>query len=808
MIENIFSEKKTFIETYTKRVEYVYGKRFNETTDQQKYVVLVTLVKDYISQNWIETNDVIKKQQLKQVYYFSMEFLMGRLLTNNLMNLGLYPVVNESLKSLGLDINEIESKESDIGLGNGGLGRLAACFLDSIASLSFPGHGNCIRYKSGFFKQKLIDGNQVELPDHWLEEGFVWEVRKADESVLVPFYGVINRKEVDGKCQISHHKATYVKAVPYDVPIVGHNTKTVNTLTIWSAEPCEDYPEGVDVYEYEHSIHKISECLYPDDSTDEGKILRLKQQYFFVCAGLCRIINKHKALYHTLENFHEKVTLHINDTHPTLLIPELMRILLDEENMKWDKAWYITKKTCAYTNHTILAEASEKWPIHLFKPLLPRIYEIITEINQYFNQELTKQFGIDNPKVNSLAVINNGLIHMAHLCIIGSFSVNGVAALHTQLLKEVEMKDFNEIYPVKFNNKTNGITHRRWAYHCNPQLTDFLNKYVGKEWINDINRLKKLNSYAHDDEVKKAIFKVKQARKKILADYIERNEGIKIDINSIFDIQVKRLHEYKRQLMNALHIMYLYNKLKEDQAFYESFYPQTFIFGAKAAGSYHIAKKVIKLINTIADVVNNDLDVNEKIKVVFVENYNVSYAELIFPAANISEQISTASKEASGTGNMKFMMNGAVTLGTLDGANIEIIELAGIENAFIFGLTAEEVNGYYQNKTYHSKDIYQNDPEIKRILDQLVNGFFKNVRDNEFKDIYDNLLDQGDHFFVLKDFKAYVEVQKKANETYRNQDKWLEMVLKNIANSSFFSSDRTITQYADEIWNLNKMKFD
>ncbi|QVK19633.1 glycogen/starch/alpha-glucan phosphorylase [Mycoplasmatota bacterium] len=800
----MFSDKKTFTEAYTKRVEYVYGKRFNETTDQQKYVVLAMMVKDYISQNWIETNEVIKKQQLKQVYYFSMEFLMGRLLTNNLMNLGLYSIVDESLKSLGLDINDIESKESDIGLGNGGLGRLAACFLDSIASLSYPGHGNCIRYKSGFFQQKFINGNQVELPDHWLEDDFVWEVRKENESVMVPFYGVINRTETD---EISHDEATYVKAVPYDVPIVGHNTKTVNSLTIWSAEPGNEYPEGVDVYEYEHSVRKISECLYPDDSTDEGKVLRLKQQYFFVCAGLRRIINKHKEMYHTLDNFHEKVTLHINDTHPTLLIPELMRVLMDEENMTWEKAWQITNNTCAYTNHTIMAEASEKWPIRLFQPLLPRIYEIITVINNNFNQDLINKYGVDHPKVNSLAIINNKLIYMAHLCIVGSFSVNGVAALHTKLLKEVEMKDFNEVYPNKFNNKTNGITHRRWAYHCNPQLTEFLNKYVGKEWINDINRLKQLNELVNDVEVKKAFFEVKQARKKILADYIQQNEGIKLDINSIFDIQVKRLHEYKRQLMNALHIMYLYNKLKEDKEFYQSFYPQTFIFGAKAAGSYHIAKKVIKLINTIADMVNNDLDVNEKLKVVFVENYNVSYAELLFPAANISEQISTASKEASGTGNMKFMMNGALTLGTLDGANIEIVDLAGIENAFIFGLTAEEVNSYYQNKNYRSRDIYENDPEIKRLLDQLVNGFFKDVNIDEFKDIYDNLLDQGDHFFVLKDFKAYVKAQQKANTTYKNQDDWLEMVLKNIANSSFFSSDRTITQYADEIWNLDKMNF-
>ncbi len=677
-----------------------------------------------------------------------------------------------------------------------------------MASLSYPGHGNCIRYQSGFFQQKFIDGKQVELPEPWLQDEFVWEVRKADESVLVPFYGNLNTIEKNGNNELSHDDAIYVKAVPYDVPIVGHNTKTVNSLTIWSAESCGFYPSGVDVHKYDSSIREISECLYPDDSMDEGKILRLKQQYFFVFAGLRRIVNMHKKNYSTLENFHEKVTLHINDTHPTLLIPELMRILIDEEKMTWDKAWYITQNSCAFTNHTILSEALEKWPIRLFKPLLPRIYSIIENINELYLETLTEYYGKNHLKVKSLAIINNDLIYMARLCIVGSFSINGVAELHTKLLKEVEMKDFNDLFPFKFNNKTNGITHRRWAYHCNPELTAFLNKYVGKEWVEDIDRLKQLNTLVHNKDAKKDFYEVKQARKKILADYIEQKEKIKIDVNSIFDIQVKRLHEYKRQLMNALHIMYLYNKLKEDKTFFESFYPQTFIFGAKAAGSYHMAKKIIKLINTIADLVNNDFDVNEKLKVIFVENYNVSYAELIFPAANISEQISTATKEASGTGNMKFMMNGAITIGTLDGANIEIVDFAGEENEFIFGLTADEVNAYYRNKIYNSEEIYQKDPEIKRILDQLINGFFKNVSAKEFKDIYVSLIDKGDYFFVLKDFKAYVDAQQKANEIYKNQDKWLEMALKNVANSSFFSSDRTITQYANEIWHLTKMDFE
>jgi glycogen phosphorylase len=806
MMTGIFSDKGTFTTAYVNRVEEVYGKPFNETSEQQKYVVLALLVREHASHNWIESKEVVKKQGLKQVFYFSMEFLMGRLLTNNLMNLGIYSVVDEAMKDLGYDLNDIESKESDIGLGNGGLGRLAACFLDSIASLSYPGHGNSIRYQSGFFKQQFVDGHQIELPETWLQEEFVWEVRKEDDIVLVPFYGEVEVTEVDGNLQVEHKNAEYVKAVPYDVPIIGHETKTVNNLTLWSAEPSGVYPKGVNVYDYDYQVRKISESLYPDDSTEEGRILRVKQQYFFVSAGLRRILNQHKATYHTLSNFHEKVTLHINDTHPTLLIPELMRILIDEEGFNYEEAWEITKQTCAYTNHTILAEALEKWPTKLLQPLLPRVYSIIEEIDRRFNQELVKFYGEEDPRVNRLGIINNGLVHMAHICIVGSFSVNGVAALHTQLLKEVEMKDFNEIFPTKFNNKTNGITHRRWALHSNPEITAFFNKYVGEEWVTDINRLSRLNEFVTNEQVKKEFYEVKQARKQKLADYIERKEGIKLNVDSIFDIQVKRLHEYKRQLMNALHIMYLYNQLKNDETFYENFTPQTFIFGAKAAGSYFMAKKIIKLINTISDLVNNDSDVNEKLTVVLVENYNVSYAELIMPAANISEQISTASKEASGTGNMKFMMNGALTIGTLDGANIEIVDLAGKENAFIFGMTADVVNNFYKNRNYRSRDVYETDANVKMVLDQLVNGFFKNVPADEFKPIYDDLLNK-DWFFVLQDFDAYKKAQYLANQAYKDQDKWLEMALKNVANSAFFSSDRTIEQYAKEIWNLDKIKF-
>ncbi|QVK18712.1 glycogen/starch/alpha-glucan phosphorylase [Mycoplasmatota bacterium] len=808
MPTGIFRTKKVFTETYIKRIENMYGKRYNETSIHQKYYALATLVREHVSKNWIESKETVIKNKQKQVYYFSMEFLMGRLLTNNLINLGVRNIINSSFADMNLDLKEIEDVESDAGLGNGGLGRLAACFLDSLASLSYPGHGNCIRYRYGFFNQKIINGYQVEIPDQWLQRGYVWEVRKSNESTNVPFYGYIRMENVDGKLQFIHENSICVKAVPYDVPIAGFDTKTVNNLTLWSAEPCEQYPEGINPADYEREVRQISEFLYPDDSTDEGKILRLKQQYFFVAAGLRRIITQHKSLYHTMDNFHEKITLHINDTHPALIVPELMRILIDEEGFDWDSAWDITTHTCAYTNHTILSEALEKWPVRLFQPLLPRIYMIVEEMNRRLCLTLINRYGDNHPKITDLAIISHDLVHMAHIAIVGSFSVNGVAELHTKILKDIEMKDFNELYPHKFNNKTNGITHRRWVYQANPELTAFLNKYCGKEWVKEPELLKNLLPFVNDEKVKKALYKIKQARKKALASKIEKTQNIKLDVNSIFDIQVKRLHEYKRQLMNVLHIMYLYNRLKNDQSFYDNFYPQSYIFGAKAASSYYLAKKVIKLINSVSEIVNNDELVNEKMKVVFVENYNVSYAEDIMPAANLSEQISTASKEASGTGNMKFMMNGALTIGTLDGANIEISELTGIDNEFIFGLTADEVNELYEAKTYDPWDIYHQDLHLQEVLDQLVNGFFNDVQEDEFKDIYDNLLYRGDQYFVLKDFDSYRRAQEKANQTYKNQDKWLEMALINIAKSGYFSSDRTIEQYVNEIWHLEKNMFD
>ena len=654
----MFTNKDVFIDTLKDRVITRYGISFEESTLHQKYVVLAEMVREYATDAWRKTKEKTKEQNLKQVYYFSMEYLMGRLLTNNLQNLGIYEVVNEGLQDLGIDINQIEEEESDLGLGNGGLGRLAACFLDSIASLNYPGHGHCIRYRRGFFEQKFVDGKQVELPEQWLENDFVWEVKRDDDAVTVPLYGNVRFEEVDGKLTVHYENQWLVRAVPYDVPVIGYKGETVNTLTLWSSE-VEEFPKGVDPYEYQRDIEEISSSLYPDDSTEEGKYLRLKQQYFFVSAGLQRILKEHKANYGTLSHLHEHVAIQINDTHPTLIIPELMRILIDEEGMSWEEAWAITTNTCAYTNHTIMAEALEKWPLDMIQTLLPRIALIIEEIDRRFKEELIEHYGKDDPRVQSMAIIQGDLVHMAHICIVGSFSVNGVAALHTNILKEVEMKGFNEHFPGKFNNKTNGITHRRWAYQINPELTEFLNHYVGSDWVENIDNLAKLNAYVKDHEATKAFFEVKQKRKQVLADYIKRKEGIALDVNSIFDIQIKRLHEYKRQLMNGLHILYLYNRLKEDQAFYDNFHPQSFIFGAKAAGSYRMAKNIIYFINTLSDVVNNDPYVSQKMKVVFVENYNVSYAEKLIPAANLSEQISTASKEASGTGNMKFMMNGA-----------------------------------------------------------------------------------------------------------------------------------------------------
>jgi len=802
-MSNIFENAAIFKKAFVEQVEKTYAIDFNTSSSYQQYVALGTLLKEHIALDWKETNKI--EADKRQVYYFSMEFLMGRMITNNLMNAGVYDVVKSAFEDLGLDINEIEHKETDAGLGNGGLGRLAACFMDSVAALALPVHGNCIRYRYGFFKQKIENGYQVEYPDRWLKDIHVWEVRRDEEAVDVPFYGYIELSVIDGKLNVFHRNAEYVKAVPYDVPIVGYNNQVVNTLRLWSAEPSDRYQNQGGTFDYHKKLRQISEMLYPNDDTDEGKILRLKQQYLFSSAGVNAVIKKHKKLFGTLENLAEKAVFHINDTHPTLIIPELMRILVDEESMEWEHAWDITKRCVAYTNHTILAEALEKWPIRLFQPLLPRIYTITEEINRRFEIELKQRFGENAREVENMQILKNGMVHMANLAIVGSFSVNGVAQLHTDILKDIEMRDFAHYYPNKFNNKTNGITHRRWVLQSNPEIVSILKDTIGDAWITDTSKLEGLVKFANDASIQERFETMKLARKQALADKIYKEQGVKLNPHAIFDIQVKRLHEYKRQLMNALHIMHLYNELKSNPEMCKQFYPQNFIFGAKAAPTYWFAKKVIKLINTIADKVNNDPDTNELLKVVFVEDYNVTYAETIMPAADLSEQISTASKEASGTGNMKFMMNGAITIGTLDGANVEIADFVGEENIIIFGLNAKEVTDLYKKGNYQPYEMYQKDPRIKKVLDQLTNGFFEKVPPYEFEDIRRNLLER-DVYLVLKDFDAYVAAQAKANKLYQNRPQWLKMSIMNTAKSGFFSTDRTMAEYNKDIWHVEKIK--
>ncbi len=801
---NYFKDKKTFIDHFKNQVETNYAIPFEESNSYQQYVALGELVKKEISKDWIISNEKVK--DMRQVHYFSMEFLMGRMITNNLMNAGLYDVVKEAFDELGLDINEVEHMESDAGLGNGGLGRLAACFMDSSAALSIPVHGNCLRYRYGFFRQSIEDGYQVEYPDHWLRDIHVWEIRRVEEAVEIPFYG---RIEIDldeaGKLRVQHKDAEYVKAVPYDVPIVGYDNGVVNNLRLWNTEPSDQLHNQGGTFKYHKKPRQISEMLYPDDHTDEGKQLRLKQQYLFSAAGVKNIVRKHKEIHGTVKNFHEYVVLHINDTHPTLIIPELMRILVDEEGLMWEEAWDITSQSVAYTNHTIMAEALEKWPIRLFQPLLPRIYTITEEIHRRFELELKQTYGSDAKEVKEMAIIKDGLIHMAHVAIVGSFSVNGVAYLHTEILKAITMHNFHKHYPNKFNSKTNGITHRRWLLQSNPELVELLNKTIGDGWIKDPAQLEKLLKYKDDKDFKEAFKRMKYTRKKALSNKIYNQIGVSLDPNSIFDIQVKRLHEYKRQLLNALHIMYLYNELKENETMRQNFHPQSFIFGAKSAPTYYFAKKIIKLINTIADKVNNDEVVSKYMKVAFVVDYNVTYAETIMPAADISEQISTASKEASGPGNMKFMMNGALTLGTMDGANVEINGLVGDENMFVFGMSADEVTALERNKTYNPYDYYKNNPKLKKVLEQLTNGFFESVSKDEFKEISDRLLN-GDHYFLLKDFEAYREAQAKANALYKDQDTWVTKTIINTAKSGFFSTDRTIDDYNTEIWHLKNIK--
>ena len=733
------------------------------------------------------------------MYYFSMEFLMGRLLTNNLMNLGIYEIAKEGLAELGQDINELEDLESDAGLGNGGLGRLAACFLDSLASLNLAGHGNCIRYEYGLFKQKIVNNEQVEVPDQWLSLGNVWEVRKPKHAVNVNFGGHVDMWiGEDGKAIVNHVPSLIVRAVPYDMPIVGQNTNLTNTLRLWSAEVADDACDASSLNEYVNEVREICRNVYPDDSTEHGKILRLKQQYFFVAAGLNNIIESHMSTYHTLDNFSEKVAIQLNDTHPVLCIPELMRILMDDYKYDWDQAWDITKNTMAYTNHTVLSEALEKWPIQYVQDLLPRVFMIIEEIDRRFKYEVSHDMGRSD-LMNECCVLKDGQVHMANLAIIGSHSVNGVAALHTKILKEDVMKNFHDIYPNKFNNKTNGITHRRWLLYSNPQLSNLLEKTIGPDFKANPERLQDLMKYVDDKDLQKEFMDVKMERKKILAAYIKDTLHIDIDVNSIFDVQAKRLHAYKRQLLNVMNIIDLYFRMKQDPSF--RIYPRTFIFAAKAAPSYTFAKEVIKLIHYVADKVNNDSDVSPYMKVVFIPNYGVSIAEILMNAADVSEQISTAGKEASGTGNMKFMMNGAITLGTMDGANVEIVEKVGYDHAEIFGLRADDVALVKHENTYDVWRKYNENANIQKVVNSFVDSTFSNDP-KDFKQIYNELMFKNDEYLLLADFEAYSHAQKNIEERYRNKEEWAKTCLINIAQSGYFSSDRTIKQYADEIWNI------
>ena len=794
---------------YLKRLTFTFAEDISQATLEHKYFALGKLIKDYLTEKWAETNKIYRERKVKQTYYFSMEFLIGRLLETNLINLGIRDLCEEALKELGINFNELVSYEEDAGLGNGGLGRLAACFIDSMASLSLPAHGNGIRFKHGLFKQKIENGYQVEQLDDWLKKDFVWEIKRADKSVDVRFGGNVYLKEVNGKLVPVYENPEIIRAVPYDVPVPGYQTMNVNTLRLWSADMPEkpinlstlQRGEYLSYLEQRYSVEEISQVLYPDDTSLEGKRLRLKQEYFFTSAGIQSIVRSFLKLGEPITELHDYVAIHINDTHPAVAVAELMRILLDDYELDWDTAWRITVKTCAYTNHTIMAEALEKWDVNVFKKLLPRIYMIIEEINRRFCQEVADRYYNDWGKVNNMSIIQYNNIKMANLAIVGSHSINGVAWLHTEILKNRELKDFYEMYPDRFNNKTNGITHRRWLVKANRPLTDlFIELYGGSEdWLKDTSSMKKLLEYKDDKKILKRLAQIKADKKLEMAKFVKEQYGITIDPKSIFDVQVKRLHAYKRQLLNLFHIMYLYNELKANPNL--DIVPRTFFFGAKAAPGYSLAKQVIKLINTVAEKINNDKSIKGKIKVIFLENYGVSLAEKIIPAGDVSEQISTASKEASGTGNMKFMMNGAITLATLDGANVEIDQAVGRDNIVVFGLTSQEVMHYNAFGGYNMRDVFDNDPRLQKIIDQITNGYY-GVNSSEFSMILDDLFNKNDEFFVLKDFDAYVKAQEKIDRLYRDQEKWQKMCLINIANSGIFSSDNTIRRYADEIWNI------
>ncbi|MFG6147019.1 glycogen/starch/alpha-glucan phosphorylase [Halobacillus sp. B23F22_1] len=805
----MFSNKEDFKQAFSERLQTDLGKKIESASEVDAYRALGSLVKDEMNRNWLKTMRQYEESKEKQVYYFSMEFLIGRLLGNNLLNMQLLSLVKEGLNELGFSLTELEEEENDAGLGNGGLGRLAACFLDSLASLGYAGHGYGIRYKYGMFDQRIIDGYQVELPDRWLAREFVWEVRRPDEAVEVRFGGEVDMvRAQDGRLECHHDHYEQVRAVPYDVPVAGYDNDTVNTLRLWSAE-ATDHDTLVkaskdddfnNFLEHKRSLEEISEFLYPDDSHEDGRRLRLKQEYFLVSAGVQSAVRNFGRLNLPLASFPEHAALHINDTHPALVIPELMRILMDNHGLGWEEAWEITQASVSYTNHTTLSEALETWPVGLVRSLLPRIYMIIEEINERFCQYLWEKHPGDFDRIASLAIVADGSVKMAHLSIVGSHSINGVAKLHTEILKKREMKIFYDTFPERFNNKTNGITHRRWLLHANEPLSKLITDSIGDQWIQEPERLEDLMQYKNDRSFLKELNGIKQHKKEELAAFIKEYAGVQIDPASIFDVQIKRLHGYKRQLLNALHIMHLYNQLKTDRRYKMT--PRTFIFGAKAAPSYHFAKKVIKLIHTVADVVNNDPAVNQQMKVVFLPNYSVSLAEKIIPATNVSEQISTASKEASGTGNMKFMMNGALTLGTMDGANVEIHELVGDDHIYTFGLSSDEVLEYYKNGYYLSRQVYEQDDRVRHTLDQLIHYSPFSKGETEFQDIYDNLITFNDEYFVLKDFASYIDTQARIGKDYKDSNLWNKKSLINIARSGKFSSDRTIQEYASDIWKI------
>ncbi len=809
-------DKEAFKKEVLNNVKSLYRKNLEEASQQQIFQAVCFAVKDTIIENWMNTQKAYDEKDPKTVYYLSMEFLMGRALGNSLINLKEYKEVAEALDELGVNIDLVEDQERDPALGNGGLGRLAACFLDSLATLGYSAYGCGIRYRYGMFKQEIRDGYQVEVPDNWLKDGYPFELKRPEYAKIVKFGGHV-KVDTDefGEHHFSQENYQSVQAIPYDIPITGYGNGIVNALRIWDAQPVEcfsldsfdkgDYRMAV---EQENLARNICEVLYPNDNHYAGKELRLKQQYFFISASIQEAVEKYMRNHKDIHKLPDKVVFQLNDTHPTVTIAELMRILMDDYGLGWDAAWTITTKCCAYTNHTIMSEALEKWPIELFSRLLPRIYQIIEEINRRFIDQIRKKYPGNEEKVRKMAIIYDGQVKMAHLAICACFSVNGVARLHTEILKNQELKDFYEMMPEKFNNKTNGITQRRFLLHGNPLLADWVTAHVGSEWITDLPTIAKLKVYADDEKAQQEFMNIKYQNKVRLAKYILENNGIEVDPRSIFDVQVKRLHEYKRQLLNILHIMHLYNQIKENPSM--EFFPRTFIFGAKAAAGYKNAKLTIKLINSVAKVINNDASINGKIKVVFIEDYRVSNAEWIFAAADVSEQISTASKEASGTGNMKFMLNGAVTLGTMDGANVEIVEEVGEENAFIFGLSSQEVINFENYGGYNPTDIFNNDPDVRKVLMQLINGTYSPNDPDLFRDLYNSLLNtqctsKADTYFILKDFKSYAEAQKKVEEAYRDENRWAKMAILNIASSGKFSSDRTIQEYVDDIWHLDKV---